>query len=389
MSLDHITSVTAMLAFLAYVALGVFPAAAATYLIYFLLTIPLRRNERARLFLDLLQLGLANGLSPESAILGPAQSRDRTLGARFHLLAAYLEEGLTLTEAIRKVPRLLPPQIQAMLTAGERIGEMARVIPACRLLLQDAVSHVRSAANYVVLLVFVVTPFAVIVPLVIRLKILPAYRHVFADVMPGAQLPAFTRLVFDTNGVFGLVQSGVLLLIWIAALIYLGGPRFKRWVDAMLPGLSDRISYAVPWRRKRLHRDFSSMLALLLDGNVPEAEAVRLAGEATANGLMVAQATRIQALLKSGVSLAEAIRILDKSGELQWRLSNAMRGTAGFARSLAGWHESLNARAFQLEQAAAQIATTLLVLFNGAVVAAVVIGIFLALISLLHHATLW
>jgi type II secretory pathway component PulF len=34
---------------------------------------------------------------------------------------------------------------------------------------------------------------------------------------------------------------------------------------------------------KKLQRTFSAMLAVLLDGGVPEAEAVRLAGDCTAN----------------------------------------------------------------------------------------------------------
>ena len=37
----------------------------------------------------------------------------------------------------------------------------------------------------------------------------------------------------------------------------------------------------LPWRRKRFQRDFSAMLAVLLDAEVPETEAVGLAAEAT------------------------------------------------------------------------------------------------------------
>jgi len=58
-------------------------------------------------------------------------------------------------------------------------------------------------------------------------------------------------------------------------------------------------------------------------------------------------------------------------------------------RALAGWHEALEAKAFQLEQSAAQIATTLLVLLNGLIVGSIVIGMFLALIQLINRATLW
>src|SRR5215475_10108245 len=89
------------------------------YLIYFLLTLPMRRKERARLFLDLLDLGLKDGRSPETTITSVSNCRERSLSVRFHLLAAHIQQGERFTQALEKVPRLLPPQICAMLKTGE------------------------------------------------------------------------------------------------------------------------------------------------------------------------------------------------------------------------------------------------------------------------------
>src|SRR2546426_7436656 len=106
---------TLVVCFALYIMLGLVPLCAFLYLIYYLLTLPMRRNERARLFLDLLELGLKDGRTPEAAILDAATSRDRTLGVRFHLLAEWVGTGLRLSQALENVPRLLPPQIKAML----------------------------------------------------------------------------------------------------------------------------------------------------------------------------------------------------------------------------------------------------------------------------------
>jgi type II secretory pathway component PulF len=131
------------------------------------------------------------------------------------------------------------------------------------------------------------------------------------------------------------------------------------------------------------------MLAVLLEAGVPEAEAVRFAGESTANSVFCRRAERACALLAQGVRMPEAVRAIDNSGELQWRLANALRGNGGFIKALAGWHEALDAKAFQLEQTAAQITTAFLVLLNGFIVACIFIGTFLPLIQLLNQATLW
>jgi len=359
------------------------------YTLYFLITLPMRRNERARLFLDLLDLGLKDGQTPENAILNAASSNDASLGVRFHLLAAHLQNGLRLSAALAHVPRLLPAQVVAMLNTGERIGDMKKVLPACRRLTGDGVSQVRGALNYVLILGLAVAPTALVLAAMLNLMVIPKFKEVFEGMLEGAMLPGFTRALFAGHQYIFLAQIIVILVVWLLTFAYLGGPRAYRWFRFLLPGVPDWIQYHLPWRRKRLQRDFSSMLAILLDAHVPESEAILLAADSTANGIILRRGEKIRARLAQGVKLPEAIRALDDTGELQWRLANALRRGRDFLSALNGWHEALDSKAFQQEQAAAQITTTALVLFNGFIIAAVVIGMFLPLIALLNHMTLW
>ncbi len=362
---------------------------AVVYALYFLITLPMRRNERTRIFLDCLELGLNEGKTPETAIIDAANSRDPSLGARFHLLAAHLQNGSRLGAGLGKVRRLLPPQVTAMLEAGERIGDAAKVLPACRRLVGDGTSQTRGALNYLLILALVVSPAAIIVPLMLFVLVIPKFKEVFSGMMDGAQLPVFTVAFLESSRIIMAVQIAVIAFTWLLMFSYIGGPRFYGWSRRLLPGIPDWIHFHLPWRRKRLQRDFSAMLAVLLDSGVPESEAVVLAGECTANSIVRRRVDNIRARLSSGVKLPDAIRALDDSGELQWRLANALRRGRDFLSALAGWHESLDAKAFQQEQAAAQLTTTALVLFNGAIVACVFIGMFLPLISLIQAMTLW
>lgn len=371
------------------IVVGVLPACAIFYGFYFLFTLPMRRNERARLFLDLLELGLKDGRTPEAAITEASASRDQSIGVRFHLLAEHIKKGFRFGDALARVLRLLPLQILAMLRAGERIGDVSKVLPACRQLLKDGVSQVRGALNYLIILAFCVTPPMLIVPLVLTSKVVPRFREIFEEMTPGATMPGFSRLVFSENHVLISIQMVILCLVWLAMIAYVGGPRLQGWLRRVFPGVIDRALFSLPWRRKRLQRDFSAMLAVLLDANVSENEAVTLAAESTGNTVVIKRAKKVRALLANGTPLSDAIRALDDTGELHWRISNALRGRGGFLRALSGWHEALDAKAFQLEQSAAQIATTAFVLLNGAIVASIVIAAFLMLIHLLNEALLW
>jgi len=380
--------IAVVLMFLIYVLIGLPMVCGFLYAMYFLLTLPMRRNERSRMFLDLLELGLKDGRTPEAAMLEAADSRDPGMGKRMYLLAAHLRSGLRLSEALERVPQLLPSQIRAMLKAGERIGDVAKVVPACRQLLRDGVSQVRGAHNYLILLAFCVTPITLLIPILIAVKVLPQFRMIFNGMGLGS-MPAFSAMVFSQGGVFLFAQTVFLLLLWALMIAYIGGPRLREWISRLLPGAPDAFASLLPWKRKRLQRDFSTMLAMLLDANVPEAEAVTIAAEATANRVMIRRGGKMRELLAQGVKLPVALRELDDSGELRWRIANALQARGGFLRALTGWHEGLDAKAFQVEQASAQVATTALVLANGVMVACVVIAVFLLLINLINEACLW
>jgi type II secretory pathway component PulF len=150
------------------------------FLLHFLFTLPMRRAERARLFLDLLESALKRGQSVEAMILSIAQSRDQTLGVRFHLLAAHIESGLRFVTALEKVPRFLPLQIAAMLRVGEKLGDLRRVLPACREILRDRPAAVRSAMHYMILVVLLFSPVFIFVVMMTAVMVIPKFKEVAA-----------------------------------------------------------------------------------------------------------------------------------------------------------------------------------------------------------------
>jgi type IV pilus assembly protein PilC len=352
------------------------------FLIHFFLTLPMRRAERARLFLDLLESALNRGQSVEEMILSIAQSRDRTLGVRFHLLAAHIESGLRFVAALEKVPRFLPPQISAMLHAGEKLGDLRRVLPACREILQDRPAGVRSAVHYMILVVLLFSPVFVFVVIMAMIFVVPRFREVAAGT--NAPLWPLTQFVF-ANTVW-LIGFEIILFLLLAAatLLYIGGPRFARWFQFRGLPFVDWIAWKIPWKQKRLQRTFSAVLAVLLDGGVPEGEAVRLAGDCTANEICRHRARRVIAAIQQGTKLDDAVRAFDDSGEFHWRLTNATHQRGGFLNALRGWHEALDAKAFQQEEATAHAVTSGLVILNGLLVALIVTAMFGLLVAVLN-----
>jgi type II secretory pathway component PulF len=351
------------------------------YVVHLLFSLPLRRAERARLFLDLLEHALKRGQSVEEMILSIAQSRDRTVGVRFHLIAAYVENGSSFAAALEKVPRFLPPQISAMLQAGGKLGDLKKVLSASREILRDRPAAVRSAMHYLILVMLCFSPVFILVVMMTATFVIPKFRDVAAG-MNVRLLPETTFVFGNTGGLIGFEIIISLAMIG-AVLFYIGGPQFVRWFQFRAVPLVDWIAWRVPWKQKRLQRTFSAMLATLLDGGVSEAEAAGLAGDCTANEICRRRARRVIIALENGVKLDDAIRAFDDSGEFHWRLTNATHARGGFLNALRGWHEALDAKAFQQEEATAHVVTSGVVILNGALVALIATAMFGILIAVL------
>jgi len=386
--------------------------------VYWALTLPLRRQERARLFLHVFESAVEQGRSIEQTIVSLAQTepmswidrfgiigrtlfgmpwdvykfftfrwRSRPFGRTLGLLADRLADGVPLDDALARCPGLVPAQVAETLRAGAAIGRVDRVLPACHTILSSATSRMRSALNYVAVVGtgFVFVSSAMLMAVVVF--IIPRYRDMFLDMrMPMS--PVFDWMFVDDGGVVLLrLTWGFGLALLLLALSYMTGP----WLTRRLPflgGLVDRLAMLLPWRRKRLERDFSTMLAILLDADVPEAQAIQMAGRSTANRVFVRRAEAVAESLEAGDPLPDALGRLG-GGEFRWHLANALHQKTGFLDALRGWHALLEAKAFQQEQVGAQVVTTTFMLVTGLVVALFAIGIFGSLVGLIQGMLIW
>jgi type IV pilus assembly protein PilC len=358
------------------------PGSIISVLAHYLFSLPMRRRDRARFFLDLIETALNSGQSVEHAIISAAESRDRVMGVGFFMVAAHIEGGSKFGEALEKVPRFLPPNISAILRAGEKLGDLKKVLPACRENLRTTSDSIHSTVQYMVGLLLVFAPIAVFMIFLITTFVVPKFKEVAAGM--GVQLWPLTQFVFAITPQIILFEFFLFCSLVLAALIYVGGPGFVRWFQFRSMPIVDWIAWRVPWKQKQLQRTFSAMLAVLLDGGVLETEAVRLAGDATANEICCRRARRIVAAIQQGAKLNDAVRAFDDSGEFHWRLTNATHAHGGFLNALRGWHEALDAKAFQQEEIAAQTVTSGLVIMNGLVVALIATAMFGILIAVLN-----
>src|ERR1017187_7185220 len=245
-----------------YSVLIVVPGGLFSLLLHFLLSLPMRRRDRARFFLDLLETVLKRGQPVEQAILSAAENHDRAIGVRFFMVAAHIEGGARLGEALKKVPTFLPPQVNAMLRAGEKLGDLRKVLPACREVLRIAPDTVRTTMHYMVAILLLFAPIAVWLISLMMIFVVPKFKEMAAG--SGVKIWPLSTFVFAITP--QLVTFEIVLFFMLAAVaaVYIGGPGFVRWFQFRNVPVVDWITWRVPWKQKKLLRAFSAMLAVLL-----------------------------------------------------------------------------------------------------------------------------
>ena len=369
---------------------------------------PMERRERARFFLLLLSSAEESGQSAEQAIISFSRNGKQSLGPELDRVAWHIRSGLNLPEALAEVPGCLPAQVVATLKVGHETGGVSTTLPMAQENLREKTRFGGAMGMEYIVMVLLV---AVVIVWTLMVYIVPKYESIFNE-YPDS-FPAFTSLVLDIldYGVAPFIVTFFLFVVFYwdesveenyeaglgSSLKLENKTNSERtyiiedveWSGlALRPGQLfeniKRLQEWFPWHRKRLQRDYSRMLAILLDSGMPEEKAVTLAAQSTSNRVFKERARKVIAGLQSGMGLTEAIKLMDDSKEFQWRLTNALQTEGNFVDALSGWHQSLSAQADRQHQTFATLLETTCFLLMGLVVGSVVIAMFLPLIKLIE-----
>ena len=239
---DSITDIPA-LRVLGWVLFCLLPSVLSVIGVYFLITLPLRRQERARVLIDVLAAGVRRGQAP--AVTLTALAERRVLGWELWRAARAVGAGEPMSRALRtSAPSLLPPNITGALAAGEAMGDVGRVLPACRRMLVDAVPRTRAALNYLPLM----TISLFLMPMVfMRFFLVPKLQEIVRSMALPSMHAGDALTAFSHPAIAWFCVAAPLALA-ATAVLYIGGPRLAESIgwDRLI---GDRLAMRLPWRR--------------------------------------------------------------------------------------------------------------------------------------------
>jgi type II secretory pathway component PulF len=326
------------------------------FLIYWTVSMPFRRREKALLILDLMEVGAIDKIDNNSVYPWQPKFFERKFFRQLQTLFLLISSGASFSASIKGTSLYFPPRILRMIEAGEQLGNVRRILPACKTALEESNSKSRARMNFIppfILMLFVsaVIPF-------LAVKIIPQMGHVFEE-MEIKNTGITSYFLSNAVGIQNYVNFVVSVIYWMLLGFCFAPRKVIQYFERKGP--------FTPWTKKRIRRDFSQVLAMSLHAGVSESDAISMSAKATGSEKMIRKGQHAIDELKNGKKLVDSLKSFDRSGELSWRFA-MFQNNDHATPCLAGWHESLEARAFKEEQTFAHIISTILILILGTAV---------------------
>jgi type IV pilus assembly protein PilC len=236
----------------------------------------------------------------EISLAALAEERgDPRLAAAAERLAARLQQGATIHEAIDSLDRQLPTEVAGLLRAGIESGDLAGTFERFgqqRLAAERFNRRIRGAFAYPLLIVCILVPLL----LFLSMYVIPMFADIYREF--NLDLPPITELILQTAKQLPMLVLGIAVLVIGAPLILriLGG----RW-------LLHRVRFSLPlvgrlwmWAGQR---EFAAQLGTFLSLGLPMPSAVARTAQVLSDRNVARACERVSSRVEGGQTLSSSL----------------------------------------------------------------------------------
>ena len=323
-------------------------------------------------------------LAPSLAIAARGRT-DRT-GRTLRAVSELLSEGNTLADSLRWGYPQCPGGLIAQVAAGEASGQLPAAVAAAEADLDRKNTERRrfqpvNPAYPLVIVLFVMT-----LAYGIRVVVVPSYQEIFADM--GSNLPSLTRFIFDSlfaeEGVMILLPLALIIIVPLAVYVTFRPRRPDR------PHLMSRVGDFVKWhlppfRGLEWHQSAgkaATTMAMCLRSGGTIDSAIDAAAGLDVNGRYRRALRRWHSLVVEGMNPSEAARASRVGSPMVWAFNDKVNAGNALA-ALEAVGQSCSSKYSYARDLARLIFWPCVVIAMAALVAVVVLSLFLPMVSML------
>lgn len=232
------------------------------------------------------------------------ETSNKTLKRALDKVSEEVQEGETLSNALRKQPHIFPPIYGRMIEIGERMGNMEGVLRQVATYMEKRETLVRKLRGAMAYPAFIISLAIVVVFLMITFT-LPGIMGLFGEFQ--IDLPITTRILIAitdfTSAHQTQMMTGAVLVVLVLAL-YLRTPIGRRQKDILL--LKTPVIGAI-----NIQSNMSQVchtMSILLRAGLPMAEIMNLIVETTGNVILQEAIQRVRTEMLQGQGLSQPMR---------------------------------------------------------------------------------
>ena len=308
------------------------------------------------------------------------QAEDRTAKRVLADLALAIENGSSLAEAVSQHPKTFNSLYVNMVKAGEVGGALE--ISLCRLAeFMEKAKKIRGKVTSAMFYPCAVMLVAIAIIVVLVTYVVPRFKQVFDGLLNGAQLPAFTRFIFDLSTTLTqhLPRVALVTVALAAILGFALRSSFGRWIF-------DRFKLTMPilgplFRKAAISR-FARTLGTLISNGVPILQALTIVKETAGNVIVGGIISRVHEDVKQGEPIAPTLKTSGIFPAMVAGMVDVGEQTGALPEMLMKIADNYDDEVDNAASAMTSLLEPIMIVFLAIVVGSIVIAMFLPLVTI-------
>src|SRR5438105_3762938 len=311
------------------------------------------------------------------------QERNVTLKEIIGKLALSIEGGSTFSEGLAQHPKVFNKLYVNMVKAGE-LGGVLEVVLAR---LADFMEKAQKIKGKVVAAMFypsAVITVAICILTILMVWVVPKFKDIFKDMLPGEKLPGFTRFVLGISDAIAhhfVVSFCVIVVLVIAFLFTIRTRPGRRVWDRFklnMPVLGPVINKVAISR-------FTRTLGTLVSSGVPILQALTIVKETSGNVIIGSAVGAVHEGVKEGETITAPLEASNVFPPMVISMVDVGEQTGALPEMLMKIADNYDDEVDNAVSAMTSLLEPIMIVFLAVIVGSIVIALFLPLISLIDQ----
>jgi type IV pilus assembly protein PilC len=309
------------------------------------------------------------------------QEKNVTLKDIVGELAMSIEGGSTFSEGLAQHPKVFNRLYVNMVKAGE-LGGVLEVVLAR---LADFMEKAQKIKGKVIAAMFypvAVLVVAVIILAVLMVWVVPRFKEIFKDMLPGSQLPSFTRFVLGISDaiahhfVYSAIAIALVVVAFMLAIRTRLGRRLFDKFKLNMPVLGAVISKVAISR-------FTRTLGTLVSSGVPILQALTIVKETSGNVIVGNAVASVHESVKEGETITAPLEASNVFPPMVISMVDVGEQTGALPEMLMKIADNYDEEVDNAVAAMTSLLEPVMIVFLAVIVGSIVIALFLPLITLM------